>query len=161
MAEEEIDVVTVIERPRARPNNIRKRLLPLSAPCSRQSSPSPPSPKKRKYHQKRIQRINSTCSSVADGTESDDEHRRTSHNILERKRRNDLKYSFQVLRAQVPDLEDNQRAPKVTILRKAAEYIKRIQTESDSMEQEIDKEKKREAVLRQRLAFLKAMPAGC
>ena len=110
-----------------------------------------------------MQRISSTstCSSLGDGTESDDEHRRASHNILERKRRNDLKYSFQVLRAQVPDLEDNQRAPKVTILRKAAEYIKRIQVEGDTMDQELERERKREAKLRQRLAFLKAMPTVC
>lgn len=155
-SDEEIDVVTVSERVPARMST-RKRPFSVSAPCSRHTSPTPPSPKKRKYTVKRIQRINSTCSSVGDGTESDDEHRRASHNILERKRRNDLKYSFQVLREQVPELEDNQRAPKVTILRKAAEYIRRIQFEGDAMEQELEKERKREAKLRQRLAFLKAM----
>ncbi len=157
-ADEEIDVVTVAtERPPTRMTT-RKRQFSISAPCSRQTSPAPPSPKKRKYAVKRLQRINSNTSSVGDGTESDDEHRRASHNILERKRRNDLKYSFQILREQVPDLEENQRAPKVTILRKAAEYIRRIQLESNASEQELERERKRETRLRQRLAFLKAMP---
>ncbi len=159
-ADEEIDVVTVTERAPTRMAT-RKRQFSVSAPCSRQTSPAPSSPKKRKYSVKKLQRINSTCSSVGDGTESDDEHRRASHNILERKRRNDLKYSFQILREQVPELEDNQRAPKVTILRKAADYIRRIQLEGNAMEQEMERERKREARLRQRLAFLKAMPVLC
>ena len=155
-ADEEIDVVTVTERLPTRMST-RKRQFSVSAPCSRHTSPTPPSPKKRKYTVKRLQRINSACSSVGDGTESDDEQRRASHNILERKRRNDLKSSFQLLREQVPDLEDNQRAPKVTILRKAAEYITKIQRDGKAMEQELQREQKREEKLRQRLAFLKAM----
>lgn len=138
--------------------NTRKRLVSMSAPCSRHTSPTPSSPlKKRKYHTKRLQRLSSAGSNF-EGTESDDEQRRASHNILERKRRNDLKYSFQVLREQIPELEDNQRAPKVTILRKAAEYIKVIREQEDKMEMEYEREKKRETKLRQRLAQLKSTP---
>ncbi len=73
----------------------RKRALPLSPPCSRQSSPHPVTaspPKRKKYHTKRL----SSAGSSGDGVESDDEARRASHNVLERKRRNDLKSSFQV-----------------------------------------------------------------
>ena len=159
--EEEIDVVTVsdrTERPITRMNT-RKRLVSVSAPCSRHTSPTPSSTlKKRKYHTKRLQRLSSAGSSNFEGTESDDEQRRASHNILERKRRNDLKYSFQVLRGQIPELEDNQRAPKVTILRKAADYIKQIREREDKMDLEYEKEKKRETKLRQRLAQLKNTP---
>ena len=43
-----------------------------------------------------LQRLSSAGSSLGDGLESDDEARRASHNVLERKRRNDLKSSFQV-----------------------------------------------------------------
>ena len=93
--------------------------------------------------------------------ESDNEQRRASHNILEWKWRNDLKYSFQLLRERVPELEDNQQAPKVIIVRKAAEFIKQIQEREDWLEQEYEKEKKREAKLRQRLAYLKSMPPVC
>ena len=136
----------------------RKRLISLSAPCSRQTSPIPSPAKKRKYHHhhpKRLRRINSAGAGSLDGTESDDEQRRESHNVLERKRRNDLKYSFQVLRSQVPDLEDNQRAPKVTILRKAADFIKQIQLQEKRRLEELQREKLREAKLLERLAHLR------
>lgn len=89
--------------------------------------------------------------------ESDDEQRRASHNVLERKRRNDLKYSFQVLRGQIPELLDNQRAPKVTILRKAADYIKQIREKEEDMQIRLAKEQRRESKLKQRLAYLKTL----
>jgi len=163
-SEEEIDVVTVSERPERalsqrtlNRGTARRRPSSASAPCSRQSSPTPSSPtKKRRYHVKRLQRLSSAGGE--DITESDDEQRRASHNILERKRRNDLKYSFQLLREQVPELEENQRAPKVIILRKAAEFIKQIREHEEKLEQEYEREKKREAKLLQRLAHLKSMP---
>lgn len=89
--------------------------------------------------------------------DSDDEQRRASHNVLERKRRNDLKYSFQVLRGQIPELEDNQRAPKVTILKKAAEYIKEIRDREEELQSRMDTERSRQARLLQRLAYLKSL----
>ena len=164
--EEEIDVVTIstIDRPEKLPTNrsrmnTRKRTSSVSAPCSRHVSPTrlPPA-KKRKCHSKRTHRLSSAGSNFGDGTESDDEQRRASHNILERKRRNDLKYSFQVLRGQIPELEDNQRAPKVTILRKAAEYIKQIREKEDNMQSRLAEEQRREYKLLQRLAYLKSIP---
>ena len=82
---------------------------------------------------------------------------RDEHHTMERKRRNDLKYSFQILRGQIPELLDNQRAPKVTILKKAAEYIMQIREQEDDLKSRLAKEKKRESKLLQRLAFLKAM----
>ena len=72
-----------------------------------------------------------------------------------------MKYSFQLLREQVPELEDNQRAPKVIILRKAAEFIKYIREREEKLEQEFEREKKREAKLQQKLEYLKAMPLVC
>ena len=135
----------------------RRRPASASAPCSRQSSPTPSSPmKKRRHHVKRLQRLSSAGGE--DVTESDDEQRRASHNILERKRRNDLKYSFQLLREQVPELEENQRAPKVIILRKAADFIKLVRERDEKLHQEYEKEKKREAKLLKRLAYLKSLP---
>ena len=53
----------------------------------------------------------------------DSEGRRAQHNVLERKRRNDLKSSFHVLRDRIPELNSQERAPKVVILKKATEYI--------------------------------------
>jgi hypothetical protein len=85
------------------------------------------------------------------------EQRRALHNVLERKRRNDLKDSFQVLRGQIPELKDNQRAPRVTILRKAAEYIKQIREEDEDLQTRMAKEKRRETRLLQHLAYLESL----
>ena len=54
---------------------------------------------------------------------SDSEGRRAQHNVLERKRRNDLKSSFHTLRDHIPELSSQERAPKVVILKKATDYI--------------------------------------
>lgn len=153
-SDEEIDVVTVIERPKKQP--LRKRNVSVSAPCSLQNSPVGSPVKKRLYSTKRLQRLSSVGSNVTDNGESDDEQRRASHNILERKRRNDLKYSFQILRGQIPELEDNQKAPKVTILRKAAEYIVQIQDEARIQEDDLLRERERQQELQQRLKFLQS-----
>ena len=88
--------------------------------------------------------------------ESDEEQKRASHNILERKRRNDLKSNFQTLRCHIPELEDNQRAPKVTILRKATEFIDEITLRNEDLKRQFDQEKRRETQLLHRLALLKA-----
>lgn len=64
------------------------------------------------------------------GDELDEpESKRTSHNVLERKRRNDLKRSYQALRMQLPTLVDNARAPTGHILIKAVEFIEELKTE--------------------------------
>lgn len=129
----------------------------MSAPCSLQNSPvGSPVKKQRRYSAKRLQRLSSVGSNVTDNGESDDEQRRASHNILERKRRNDLKYSFQILRGQIPELEDNQKAPKVTILRKAAEYIVQIQDDARVQEDDLHRERERQQELQQRLKFLQS-----
>ncbi len=161
--EDEIDVVTVVERDH-HPGSVPRKRPSVSAPCSRQSSPTPLSPGKRKKHHqaaappaKRFHRLESVGSSQ-DGGESDDEGKRESHNILERKRRNDLKYSFQLLREQIPELEEIQRAPKVTILRKATEFIMHMQVEEKRKTDELKREQERRMKLVKRLAFLKTLP---
>jgi len=164
---EEIDVVTICEKPAAARLNQKKKPTPVtqSAPCSRQSSPSSPAAavlatfqpiKRRRSHTKRAHRLSST-GSAGDGLESDEEQKRTSHNILERKRRNDLKKSYQALRNNIPELEENQRAPKVTILRKATELINEMTVRNDNLKRKFDQEKRREMQLLQRLALLKSV----
>ena len=164
---EEIDVVTISDKPTSNQPasnrlNIRKRTSSQSAPCSRQSSPAAAVDgsfqpmKRRRSHTKRAHRLNST-GSVGDGLESDEEQKRASHNILERKRRNDLKKSYQALRNNIPELEDNQRAPKVTILRKATEFISEITVRNDDLEKKFIQEKRKEMHLLQRLSLLKSI----
>eukprot|EP00041_Stephanoeca_diplocostata_P004313 m.42942 g.42942 ORF g.42942 m.42942 type:complete len:317 (-) comp15042_c0_seq1:318-1268(-) len=54
------------------------------------------------------------------------ESKRRIHNVLERKRRNDLKQSYQALRVELPSLADNDRAPTGHILIQAVEYINEL-----------------------------------
>lgn len=62
--------------------------------------------------------------------ESDDpESKRHTHNVLERKRRNELKSSYQELREEIPDLYDNDKTPTGVILNRACEYIAALQEE--------------------------------
>lgn len=56
---------------------------------------------------------------AASGTDS----KRITHNVLERKRRNDLKASYQDLRENIPELTHQERAPTAQILSKGVEYI--------------------------------------
>lgn len=51
------------------------------------------------------------------------ETKRMTHNILERKRRNDLKSCYAELRQQIPDLKDDERAATGQVLLRACEFI--------------------------------------
>ena len=97
---------------------------------------------------------NSSSSGESDESENDSEFTRATHNVLERKRRNDLKLKFQKLRDCVPELKDNERAPKVSILRKSWEYISQIKQEEIKLVAELEKQKKINAVLLRKLLAL-------
>jgi len=72
-----------------------------------------------------LKTINQLRAEAADHPDS----RRRIHNVLERKRRNDLKYCYHELRESIPDLEGTERAPTGTILARAAEYVRSLQEE--------------------------------
>jgi len=59
----------------------------------------------------------------------DPETKRLTHNVLERKRRNDLKTSYSALRAQIPTLEDSDRVPTGQILLHAVNRIEALRAE--------------------------------
>lgn len=71
------------------------------------------------------------------------ESKRATHNVLERKRRNDLKSSFHTLRNELPEVRENERAPKVVILREGANYIKKLRNEEVKHLAELEKLRKR------------------
>lgn len=97
---------------------------------------------------------NISSSGESDESENDSEFTRATHNVLERKRRNDLKLKFQKLRDCVPELKDNERAPKVSILRKSWEYISHIKQEEIKLLAELEKQKKMNAGLLRKLLAL-------
>ncbi|XP_028518998.1 transcriptional regulator Myc-B isoform X2 [Exaiptasia diaphana] len=101
---------------------------------------------------RKITKINSSGS--GDESENDSEYTRATHNVLERKRRNDLKLKFQRLRDAVPELKDNERAPKVSILRKSWEHINHLKKEETRLATELERQKKLNSQLLKKLLTL-------
>lgn len=62
------------------------------------------------------------------------ESRRRQHNVLERKRRCDLKSSYQDLRGLIPTLQNMERVPTGQILLGAIGYIRELQQEDKELE---------------------------
>lgn len=56
--------------------------------------------------------------------------KRAHHNVLERRRRDHLKYSFEALRAVVPGTATDVRIPKVAILRRARDHVRQLTSTS-------------------------------
>lgn len=109
----------------------------------------------RKVAQKLKSSVGSYSRSSSDSEDMCDVGKRTQHNVLERKRRTDLKNSFFHLRDSVPDLEGQERAPKVVILRKASQYIYRLIEEQRQKDREIEQLKLRKEKLKRHLSRLR------
>eukprot|EP01136_Pigoraptor_vietnamica_P035505 Opistho-1_new@100833 len=86
----------------------------------------------------------------------DTEAKRNTHNVLERKRRNDLKSSFHQLREAIPELEDNERAPKVLILKKAGDYIAALRQKDAEVEALKERLRAEGRMLQERLRGVRA-----
>ncbi|NP_999744.1 myc protein [Strongylocentrotus purpuratus] len=67
-----------------------------------------------------------------DSSDSEDCDRRANHNVLERRRREDLRTSFFKLRDQVPELASQERAAKIVILKKATDYVHHLHADEES-----------------------------
>ena len=138
--------------------NILKRPRTVCTSNSPNSHPS-----KRMKHQLSIselekgvaQRLKSSSHSRPSSDSEDSDGKRTQHNVLERKRRNDLKYSFMTLRDNVPELNSQERAPKVLILKKAAEFIHKLNKDHSKLKSDIESQKQRRESLQRRLSLLR------
>ena len=111
-----------------------------SYPVSPSNSPLPHKRSKKELSVPDFKRV---CQKLrASKSSSDSEEciseggKRTQHNVLERKRRNDLKFSFFALRDSVPELNNQERAPKVLILKKASDYVHSLNEENKRLESE-------------------------
>ena len=85
----------------------------------------------------------------------DSEMSRATHNVLERQRREDLKCRFQLLRDSIPELEDNERAPKVLILKKASDFVHQLTLEEQRLLADKELERQRRIILLERLHMLR------
>ncbi|KAJ8375140.1 hypothetical protein SKAU_G00057200 [Synaphobranchus kaupii] len=97
---------------------------------------------------------NRKCTSPRTSDSEDNDKRRT-HNVLERQRRNELKLSFFALRDEIPEVANNEKAPKVVILKKATECIFSMQTDEQRLVSLKEQLRRKGEHLKQRLEQLR------
>jgi Helix-loop-helix DNA-binding domain. len=79
---------------------------------------------------------------------------RATHNVLERQRRNDLKLRFTILRDNIPELANNEKAPKIQILKKGLEFLTFLKREEQMLLADKELEKQKKIILMERLKML-------
>jgi Myc proto-oncogene protein len=87
----------------------------------------------KKYRHGKKQRLSHTKQhqKTIDPDEADTLEKRNLHNNMERQRRIGLKNLFEELKCQIPSLKDKERAPKVNILREAANFCTKLRRDED------------------------------
>lgn len=89
-----------------------------------------------------------------------DPHKRSLHNSMERMRRVDLKNCFDAVRCNVPALRDRARAPKVLILKSAAELVRSLEKTEQRKRHEVERLQHYQRLLLMKLQRLKEDQAG-
>ena len=113
-------------------------------------------PKKLRHSGHSTSHGSSKLSSRSSSDSEDSEGKRAQHNVLERKRRYDLKSSFHILRDHIPELNSQERAPKVVILKKATDYIWSLRRTHSKHQSELERLHRTNKKLRRHLAQLQA-----
>ncbi|XP_056438856.1 protein L-Myc-1b [Gadus chalcogrammus] len=119
--------------------------MPSSPPAS--GSSSPPSQGFSSYSHSHL--------SSPQSSDGEDTDKRRAHNFLERKRRNDLRSRFLLLRDEIPGLADCPKTPKVAILTRATQYLQQLHAGERQKAQERRQLKARQLQLQRRLAQLR------
>lgn len=87
-------------------------------------------------------------------SDGEDGDKRRTHNVLERRRRDQLRRYFLSLRDQVPAIEGNKKAAKVLVLKEAAAFIAEVQEEERTLLTMKEALTMRSRQLRRRLEWL-------
>uniref|UniRef100_A0A8C4WCU7 Transcriptional regulator n=1 Tax=Gopherus evgoodei TaxID=1825980 RepID=A0A8C4WCU7_9SAUR len=134
----ESESITQPTEEHSKPHHSPLVLKRCHVPIHQHNYAAPPSTKLEYPSAKRIKLDNVLKSPHIRHREND---KRRTHNVLERQRRNELKLSFFALRDQIPEVANNEKAPKVVILKKATEYVLSIQqmTQTDYREEQLRK----------------------
>ncbi|GAB0089139.1 MYC [Sergentomyia squamirostris] len=90
-------------------------------------------PISKKHKGKKSRLSGSRSAKNSDMCEQDSIEKRNLHNDMERQRRIGLKNLFEALKSQIPSLRDNERAPKVNILREAAILCTQLYNENERL----------------------------
>ena len=80
---------------------------------------------------------------------------RDLHNSMERQRRVDLKKAFDGLKFCVPELADSDKASKLMILDKAADFCQKLKKKEIHLSTEKERERKKHFHLKRKLQILK------
>lgn len=98
------------------------------------------------------------CRNSRFSSDSDDPKRvRKEHNTMERKRRDDLRFSFQTLRKNIPELIHSSKASKVVILKRATMYVQQLERTERVLEHSLSTETQRNKKLQRRLQLLSSI----
>ncbi|XP_022074371.2 transcriptional regulator Myc-2-like [Acanthochromis polyacanthus] len=158
--DEEIDVVTVDRRKASRRSDSSPLVLKRSHINTHQHNYAAQQPAVKRL------KAESGCSSPRRGggrrccsprSDGEDDDKRRTHNVLERQRRSELKMSFLALRDEIPAVANNDKAAKVVILKKAAEFIGEIQEDESRLLTAKDELRKRSRELKHRLQQLRTL----
>ncbi|XP_059619046.1 myc protein [Phlebotomus argentipes] len=90
-------------------------------------------PASKKHKGKKGRMSHAKSAKNIDLCEQDSIEKRNLHNDMERQRRIGLKNLFEALKAQIPSLRDNDRAPKVNILREASILCTQLHNENERL----------------------------
>lgn len=166
--EEEVDVVSVEPQTRCSPCSPQDvSVQDETSGCLSVTSPPPnhsdvlaprtstslPVPAVRPPAAKRTRRERSLGGRLSSlEFDESDESKRATHNVLERRRREDLKLLYANLRQCLPTLATNERAAKVKILEQAHSFARQLKAAGSNTEKEIAMEERRNIYLHQLLA---------
>jgi len=84
---------------------------------------------------------------------------RERHNTLERRRRDHIKDSFEILKDTIPLLRGDKPVSRAGILRKASEYIEYMKIKNDDHQQDIDNLNRQNAMLEYQIKQLERFKA--
>lgn len=152
--------VPVIARQPVMPSNpVTRELFPHEyTPYPQGLNQSPRSTQEQYFRQLALERLRAhekaeELDHLNNNTEP--ELSRATHNVLERQRRNDLKLRFNILRDNIPELVNNEKAPKIQILKKSLEYVASLKSQEQRMLADLELEKQRKIILLKRLQALR------
>ena len=102
----------------------------------------------------------SEASSSHETPEAKNREIRDLHNSMERQRRVDLRVNFDQLKDVVPELNDMEKASKLTILNKSSEYCRSLTARDVKLRRDRDRELQRQQLLRKKLSALRQQLGG-
>lgn len=76
---------------------------------------------------------------------------RDFHNLMERVRRGDLRRHLERIKKQIPDLQQSERASKLSVLKKATAYVRDLGLQHSELIRIQRQEKEKNALLTQKL----------